>query len=48
MNKDQRACGLFLAGFTSITTDLTFTTQQVTKLGLLDTERQLEILNFNK
>lgn len=47
MNKAQQACELFLAGFASITTALAFTTQQVTKLGLLGTERQLEILNFN-
>lgn len=48
MNKAQQACELFLAGFVSFTTALAFTTQQVTKLGLLGTERQLEILNFNK
>lgn len=48
MIKAQQACELFLAGVASISTALAFTTQQVTKIGLLGTERQLEILNFNK
>lgn len=47
MNKAQQACELFLAGFALITTALAVTTQQITKLGPLGTERQLEILNFN-
>lgn len=48
MNKAQQACEPFLAGFASSTTTLAFIAQQVTKLGLLGTERRLEILNFNK